>query len=157
MTRRSEPWPDSPACASCFPPTWRKPATATRWPAQAWRLQLGRNLALPGSYTLTDAEYVRAAAGQQGKTPYQVPRQMASVWTDYTVLGGVSVGAGVRHVGSSWADNDNTLKVPAYTLADLALRIDLALFGNDWRGANLRFNVKNVADKTYVASCASLG
>ncbi|KQV94460.1 TonB-dependent siderophore receptor [Rhizobacter sp. Root1221] len=121
------------------------------------RLQLGRNLALLGSYTLTDAEYVRAADGQQGKTPYQVPRQMASVWTDYTVLAGVSVGAGVRHVGSSWADNDNTLKVPAYTLADLAVRIDLALFGRDWRGANLRFNVKNVADKTYVASCASLG
>lgn len=85
-----------------------------------------------------------------GKTPVVVPETMASLWADYTFrdgwYDGVSVGAGVRYVGSSWADDANTLKVPAATLVDLKLGYER----EDW-GVDL--NVTNVFDETYVASC----
>lgn len=121
------------------------------------RLQLGRNLALLTGYTYTDAQFTRSEdTTNQGKTPYQAPRHMASLWADHAFGNGVTLGAGVRYVGTSWADNANTLQVPGYILMDLALRLDLGRIRSDWHGASLRLNVKNLADKTYVASCASL-
>ncbi len=51
-----------------------------------------------------------------GKTPFIVPEILASISADYTFRGdgwydGVSIGGGVRYLGSSWVDNQNTLKV----------------------------------------------
>lgn len=85
-----------------------------------------------------------------GKTPYIVPQIQGSAFLDYTfresVLNGVSVGGGVRYVGSSWADNENTLKVPAATVFDARVG-----YKRDNWGANL--SVTNLLDKKYVASC----
>ena len=85
-----------------------------------------------------------------GKTPYIVPQIQGSAFLDYTfresVLDGVSVGGGVRYVGSSWADNENTLKVPAATVFDARIG-----YKRDNWGANL--SVTNLFDKEYVASC----
>ena len=85
-----------------------------------------------------------------GKTPYIVPQVQGSAFLDYTfresVLNGVSVGGGVRYVGSSWADNENTLKVPAATVFDARVG-----YKRDNWGANL--SVTNLFDKEYVASC----
>lgn len=85
-----------------------------------------------------------------GKTPYIVPQIQGSAFLDYTfkdsALDGVSVGGGVRYVGSSWADNENTLKVPAATVFDARLG-----YKRDNWGVNL--SVTNLFDKAYVASC----
>lgn len=86
-----------------------------------------------------------------GKTPFIVPEVMASLSADYTFRGdawydGISVGAGVRYLGSSWADNANTLKVPDVTLADLKIGYERNRWGVD-------LNVTNLFDETYVASC----
>lgn len=86
-----------------------------------------------------------------GKVPTSRPRQVASLWTDYTIregsLDGLGFGGGVRYVGSSFADNMNTLSVPAVVLGDLAVHYEWA---NQWRAA---VNVVNIADTQYVASC----
>lgn len=85
-----------------------------------------------------------------GKTPFIVPEITASGWADYTftegVLKGLSLGAGVRYVGKSWADNANTLKVPGATLVDAAIRYKVGNWG-------LAVNVTNLFDKAYVKSC----
>lgn len=87
-----------------------------------------------------------------GNTPFIVPEVMASVSADYTFRNGdawydgVTVGGGVRYVGSSWADNENTLKVPDVTLVDLKLGYEKDNWG-------VAFNVTNVFDETYVSSC----
>lgn len=86
-----------------------------------------------------------------GKTPFIVPEVMASAAVDYTFRGdgwydGVSVGGGVRYLGSSWADNHNTLKVPAATLVDAKIGYQKDNWGVD-------LNVTNLFDETYVASC----
>ncbi|MBE3025839.1 TonB-dependent siderophore receptor [Janthinobacterium sp. GW458P] len=94
----------------------------------------------------------------QGKSPYEVPRQMASAWADYAFAGslrGLSAGAGVRHVGASWGDAENTFQAPAFTLADLSLRYDLGQARSGWRGLSVSMTVKNLFDKYHVASCFS--
>jgi len=86
-----------------------------------------------------------------GNTPFIVPEVLGSIWADYTFRGdgwydGVSVGGGLRYLGSSWVDNENTLKVPAQTLVDVKLGYDQPNWGVD-------LNVTNLFDETYVASC----
>lgn len=117
--------------------------------------QLSERFSLMGSYTFTDMQFRRGEMAPRGNTPYQAPRHMASVWGDYAFAGGVGVGAGLRYVGTMWADNLNTLKVPAYTLLDLSLRFELGRASDALRGASLRLNANNLLDKRYVASCAS--
>lgn len=86
-----------------------------------------------------------------GKVPFATPRQIATAWMDYTFqdgpMRGFGFGGGVRYVGSSFADAANTLVVPSFTLADLALHYEWA---GGWRAA---VNFQNIGDKIYVASC----
>lgn len=87
----------------------------------------------------------------EDNTPFLVPEFLASAWADYTFRGngwydGIVIGGGVRHYGSSWADNENTLKVPSATLAD-------ARIGYDWGGWGVDLNVTNLFDKEYVVGC----
>ncbi|MEZ2142095.1 TonB-dependent siderophore receptor [Bradyrhizobium sp. DN5] len=87
-----------------------------------------------------------------GKTPTNTPEMLVSGWADYTfkegLLTGFGFGGGVRYVGSSWADQANTLEVPAVVLGDLAVHYE-------WQNWRTALNVINVTDKMYVASCAS--
>jgi len=87
-----------------------------------------------------------------GKVPTNTPRQLTSAWADYTFqsgpLTGFGIGGGVRYIGSSFADNVNTLPVPSVVLGDAAIHYEW----QNWRAA---LNVINVADTTYVANCSS--
>jgi iron complex outermembrane receptor protein len=88
-----------------------------------------------------------------GTVPVSTPRELASLWTDYTfregALSGFGLGGGVRYVGSSFANTANTLPVPAVVLGDLAVHYE---WGDNWRAA---VNFINVADTIYVAKCSS--
>ncbi|MGY4491671.1 TonB-dependent siderophore receptor [Pseudomonas sp. TE3610] len=131
-------------------------------------MQLTDNLKLLGSYTFTDLKYSKSMIStlstadnvieNKGNSPTQAPRQMASLWADYkfdsSVLDGLRVGAGVRYVGYSWADAENTTKVPAYTLYDASVGYDLGKIG--LKGLDLRVNANNLTNEKYVATCASL-
>ncbi len=131
------------------------------------RIQLSDSLRLLGSYTFTEVDYTkpyfnRAADGLtrnvEGNTPAQTPEHMASLWADYRfadgALAGLSAGLGVRYMGKSWADAENTVQVPSYTLYDASLSYDLAQVG--LRGTSVRLNANNLTDESYVASCGSL-
>ena len=72
-------------------------------------------------------------------------------------MSGLGIGVGVRHVGSSYRDDANTGKIPAYTLIDLALRYDLRRLGTNWNGWRAALNVSNLFDKEYVATCGYYG
>jgi iron complex outermembrane recepter protein len=101
-------------------------------------------------YSLIDTSDANAA--YIGKVPTNTPREIASAWADYTFksgpLTGFGFGGGIRHVGSSFADQLNTLMVPSYTLGDAAVHYE-------WDNWRLALNVANIADKTYVASCST--
>ena len=119
------------------------------------RSRVNKQVSVLTSYTLTDMTFVESSDGFTGNTPYQAPRHMASIWGDWNFMPGYTMGAGARHVGSSWVDNANSLKVPSHTLVDLMFRVDLAQWSPSLKGANLRLSVNNLFDKAYVASCYS--
>lgn len=120
------------------------------------KINVNDDFRVTGAFTAYDVDVTKAdafSAGTIGKTPTGTPEVQASVSADYTFRGdawydGVTVGGGLRYVGKSWADNVNTLAVPAVTLADLKLGYEK----NNW-GVDL--NVTNLFDKEYVASCQS--
>ena len=119
-----------------------------------------------GSYTFTDIEYSKtmpstlagSTLDNKGNSPTQAPKHMASLWADYNfrqgVLDGVRVGGGVRYVGYSWVDAENTMKVPSYTLFDASVGYDLGKVG--LKGVDVRLNANNLTNESYIASCASL-
>ncbi|MGR4043964.1 TonB-dependent siderophore receptor [Pseudomonas sp. 910_21] len=131
-------------------------------------MQLTDNLKLLSSYTFTDIQYSKSMVStlsspgniieNKGNSPTQAPRQMASLWADYrfdsATLDGLRLGGGVRYVGYSWADAENTMKVPAYTLFDASIGYDLGKVG--LKGVDVRLNANNLTNESYVASCASL-
>jgi iron complex outermembrane receptor protein len=118
------------------------------------------NVNVTAAYTYTDAEYTHDTL-LQGKTPVQVPKNMASLWTDYTFnetsLSGLTVGAGVRYVGeskglySSGDQANQNFNVASYTTVDALVKYDLGRFGLP--GSSLAVNVNNLFDRDYVASC----
>ena len=116
---------------------------------------IAQGLNLIGTYTYLDPVVTRANDGSLGKQVGAVPRHAASGWVDYSFaetssLSGLSLGAGVRFVGSTQASNFDLFKVRDRTLADLAVRY---VFGRDlrWQSA---LNINNVFDRTYVAQCS---
>jgi iron complex outermembrane receptor protein len=127
-------------------------------------MQLTDNFKVLGSYTLTDIEYSKSMPStvsdvdNKGNSPTQAPKHMASVWGDYKfnsgALDGLRLGTGLRYVGSSWVDSENTMKVPSYTLWDASVGYDLSKLG--LKGVDVRLNANNLTNESYVASCASL-
>ncbi|EXF46611.1 TonB-dependent siderophore receptor [Pseudomonas sp. BAY1663] len=115
------------------------------------------------SYTYMDVEYSKdftgaAGVNNRGNRPNAVARNMASLWADYTFdrgpLAGLQVGGGARYFGKSWADAENTLHIPSYTLYDAMLGYDLSRMG--LAGVGVRLNLNNLTDEKYVAACNSL-
>ncbi|HEV7306073.1 TonB-dependent siderophore receptor [Ensifer sp.] len=118
-------------------------------------LDNGWDIAAAANYW--DVEKTRDEDGFLGKRPNAVPEHSASLWLNHTFLGGrlegLAVGAGVRYVGSTFADNANTLKVPAYTLVDAAVSYDFGETKPELVGLKASLNVHNLFDEDYVASC----
>jgi len=133
------------------------------------RTSLTNDLNLIASYAYTDSRYTKTpatdtgyngvSAAVQGNYQYAVPKQTASLWLDYTlhghVLQGLGMSAGVRYVGSSYGDDVNSFKVPAFTLLDAAIRYDVGAIDPALRGLKLQLNISNLLDKSYVSACDS--
>lgn len=103
-----------------------------------------------------------AGISNKGKTPARTPEHLASLWSDYTVQGGLlaglGFGAGVRYTGSTFGDAQNSFKVPDYTVVDAMVSYDFGKADASLEGLKAQVNVKNLTDKYYVAGCfASVG
>ena len=101
---------------------------------------------------------VSSGLDNKGNSPTQAPEQMVSLWADYNfrqgALDGLRLGGGVRYVGHSWADAENSRKVPSYTLVDASLGYDMGKLG--LKGLDVRLNANNLTNQRYITSCASL-
>ncbi|MCQ8242040.1 TonB-dependent siderophore receptor [Rhizosaccharibacter radicis] len=114
-------------------------------------------LDLVASYTYLDAIYTKDNSGLQGKAFQAVPKHSASGWADYTLrrgrLVGLGAGAGIRFIGPSAGNADNTLNISQTTLVDLTLHYDLTVRRRWIHDAQLYVNATNLFDRTYLASC----
>ncbi|WP_241502427.1 TonB-dependent siderophore receptor [Pseudomonas guariconensis] len=128
-------------------------------------VQVTDRFKLIGGYTYTDIEYTKSMPSlvtpgldNKGRSPTQAPEQMYSLWADYNFLqgplDGLRLSGGVRYVGYSWVDAENSMKVPSYTLFDASVGYDLGKVG--LKGMDVRLNANNLTNESYVASCASL-
>ncbi len=96
-----------------------------------------------GSYT--DAKYASNSSTYPGKTPANVPKTTANIWTSYTGVGDLplELGGGVKYVGSRFADNSNTVKMDSYTLVSFYAAYELTA------KLTLTARVNNALDKAY--------
>lgn len=113
-------------------------------------VNLTPELQLVGAYTVYDLKVKEGNPAEIGKVTTGTPEQFGSLWVNYRVptgmFEGLSFGAGLRYVGSSYADGANTLKVDDALVADAAIRYERGRFG-------AALNVSNLFDKRYVAAC----
>ena len=85
--------------------------------------------------------------GNVGNRPQLVPNHIGSAWLNYTIPGGqsfndVSIGGGVRYVGSTYADNANAMEIDSRTTFDAAIVREFEVFksaGWDGRGGGVLF------------------
>jgi len=125
------------------------------------RATLPSGMAVILTATHSDGEVTRSnVAAEQGNTLSQLPDTMASLFVDYRfqggALAGLGLGGGVRYVGESFGDVANTLRMPDYTLFDLFARYDFHGGRGRSEGMSFSANVRNLTNKTYVATCGSV-
>ncbi|MBU9219673.1 TonB-dependent siderophore receptor [Burkholderia multivorans] len=112
------------------------------------------NLSLIASYAYQDVKVVQANDATLNNWPVDIPRprQMASLWADWTwhtgPLAGFGLGGGVRYQSSSAGAADNSLTVSSYTLIDAAVHYDV----RNWRFA---VNATNLFNRHYISGCQS--
>ncbi|NTI19958.1 TonB-dependent siderophore receptor [Agrobacterium rhizogenes] len=124
------------------------------------RGNLTDNLELIGAISLLDTEVSRSTdTSIIGNQPQAVPRYYGSLWAnyalDYPALEGLTIGGGVRFVGSSYADDANKVKAEGYTLLDAALKYDFGVKNQKLKGLEATLNVTNLLNKEYYSSCSS--
>ena len=114
-------------------------------------LALADNWKIHGGFGYADTE-------DQGTNIVGAPEFTASLRTSYRfeegTLEGLTIGGGVRHVGSRLAladpngdgDSADKVEVDSYTLLDLFVRYE---YGERWQ---LQANLSNVTDERYVLS-----
>ncbi|MGF7209430.1 catecholate siderophore receptor [Skermanella aerolata] len=91
-------------------------------------------------YTYLDGEITEANDATEGKTLQNTPKHSGFGWTTYEVAEGLEVGAGAYYVGTRFANNTNTAKVPDYWRLDAMVSYTI----NDVRFA---LNGYNLADE----------
>ncbi|OHV85036.1 ferrichrome-iron receptor [Rhizobium sp. LCM 4573] len=113
---------------------------------------------LIASYTYMQMEIDKGLAGTVGKELSGTPNHIASLWGHYLVqdgpLAGLGLGAGIRYVGKSYGDDQNTFENDARALVDAAVSYDFGYRNPDLKGLTLQVNAKNLFD-TRKASCSA--
>ena len=102
---------------------------------------------LKGAYTFTDT---RIRGDNDGNELANTPRHAASLWLSHRfedgALDGLTLGGGLRHIGSRWSSDANTARLEAVTLLDLSASYDWA------NGMQGRLSVTNLTDEAYVSA-----
>lgn len=125
------------------------------------KANLGRGWDLLGSFTHGKTKLTKDNNGNEGNQLGNVPQNTVAAWVQHTLqsgdLAGLGIGVGMRYIGTTYRNDENTAKIPAYTLTDLALHYDFRHLGNAWSGWHAAFNVSNLFDKEYIATCGYYG
>lgn len=92
--------------------------------------------------TVMDAEFTEltdpSGGDLSGNRPLNVPNHMFGLSSSYRLASlPVTLGAVVRHVGSAYTDNANTIRMAGYTLLDASISYELGAGMLTLRGRNL--------------------
>jgi iron complex outermembrane recepter protein len=81
-----------------------------------------------------------------GNVPVNVPQTVSNIWATWAFAPGWSANAGIQIVGKTYADNANTVAMPAYNVVNA---------GVQWKpdaNTTVSFRVYNLFDKVYATS-----
>ena len=73
----------------------------------------------------------------------QTPHHTSSLWTSYQIITQLGAGLGIIHHSDAYAAVDNTVKLPGYSRADVAVYYTLS---EKWR---LQANIENLFNTKY--------
>ncbi|WP_282759362.1 TonB-dependent siderophore receptor [Komagataeibacter saccharivorans] len=131
-------------------------------------------LRLIASYTYTDMRFGKTNKTDQkfdldtdenygpyisehGKFVPQIPRNMFSVFADYTfprnIIKGFGINWGLRYVGSTYIDNVESYKTKPYVLFDIGAHYDLGETVPALKGLKAQLAVSNLTNSYYITSC----
>ncbi|SBT18523.1 Ferrichrome-iron receptor precursor [Marinomonas gallaica] len=117
-------------------------------------MQFMPGLNVLASYANMDAEIVDDnddTVDREGNTPYGIPEQKARIWGSYEVQDGslksLGIGLGAEYVSSRYGNDDNSFKLPSYTIYDVASWYYIPV-GDDQQ-LRLQAGIKNLTDETY--------
>lgn len=88
-----------------------------------------------------------------GAQVVETPDWTFAVRSDWEITDWLSVGLQGKYVGDRFATDVNDQSVPAYTIADLDARLDLAFLGIE--GSYLQLNVTNLFEEKYLGGISS--
>ncbi|WP_439614325.1 TonB-dependent receptor, partial [Reyranella sp.] len=91
---------------------------------------------------LQGLNYQNGQGNTTGKVPLNTPRDTANLWTTYTFKETYEIGGGFFYVGQRYANNTNTVVVPAYTRVDLTAAYKQPAY-------DVRLNVYNLFNTVY--------
>ncbi|HYD77106.1 TonB-dependent siderophore receptor [Ramlibacter sp.] len=102
----------------------------------------------------TIASVGAANAGELGKTPENTPRRTFSLFGEYRVpqVAGLSLNAGLFHVGKRAVNNLNQAFVGGYTTLSLGARYRTRMAG---QAVTLQANIDNATDRDYWATAGN--
>lgn len=109
-----------------------------------------RRWQVTGGYATQDA-FVSSAttAAMLGAKVALVPRHQLSLWNNWRILSRWSMGLGTIHQARLWAGIDNTVRLPAFTRADVASFFTLT------ENVRLQANLENLFDTNYYPTAHS--
>lgn len=111
--------------------------------ARNWRVEANATVLRARFDDFTEQDDDGVTVSRNGKVPPNVPERLANLWVSWNFQPRWTAMAGLRHVAKRYANNADTLTLPAYTTADLALR---------WAmnpDTDLTARVYNVTDRAY--------
>lgn len=127
----------------------------------AVRANITDALTLYVSYTKNDSTYLG--------TPDPAANTLLGVFPGNTVFGSAEdmyvvsadwrrdnyfAGLNYKYVGDRWLDAGNTTRLDGYGVADMYVGVELSQFSPALKGADLRLNVTNLTDKSYIGGVA---
>lgn len=135
-----------------------------------------KDLRLVASYSFNDIRYANSNRTEQKYDPYtdwgygpnvsekgkpveQTPRNMFSIFADYSIPSGIFKGLGInwgmRYVGYTYGDEVSSYKVPSYILFDVGARYNFEKVFPTLKGLTAQLSMSNLTNKYYEASCYS--
>jgi catecholate siderophore receptor len=112
--------------------------------------KINRRWRVSGGYANQDAFISSATtAARAGARVALVPRQTFSLWNRFQIIPKLSAGLGIIHRTDMFAAIDNTVTLPGYTRADVAVYYS---FNEKW---HLQANVENVLNRRYYLNADS--
>lgn len=121
-----------------------------------------RGLSVLFGYTALEQRILYGDLGTFGKAPSGIPAQSVAIWGDYTLqpdmpFTGLGAGFGMRFIGQSYGNDQNTFINNQTTLFDAALHYDFGMLDPHLAGLRFQVNATNLFNRAYQTSQAGFG